>query len=99
MDTKTLWMDDLVRTPHRAADYVGATCTSARIALHASAIPHQPGIAELAAQLALELVHPPTSRVWSKLRFALLAAKAGARLRSFHGGRVVAEEGGRAGGG
>jgi hypothetical protein len=42
----------------RAADYVGATCTSTRIALHASAIPHQPGIAELAAQLALEVVHP-----------------------------------------
>jgi hypothetical protein len=43
---------------HRAADYVGATCTSARIALRASAIPHQPGIAELAAQLALEVAHP-----------------------------------------
>jgi len=39
------------------ADYVGATCTSARIALHASAIPHQPGNAELAAQLALEVIH------------------------------------------
>jgi hypothetical protein len=35
-----------------------ATCTSARIALHASAIPYQPGIAGLAAQLALEVVHP-----------------------------------------
>src|SRR5260370_35177382 len=35
-----------------------ATCTSARIALHAGAIPHQPGIAALAAHLALAVVRP-----------------------------------------
>jgi len=78
-----------------------ATCTSARIALHAGAIPHQPGIAALAAHLALAVVHPGEPGL-VQLRFALLGRrKPVLGLRGFQRGRgvAVAEEGGRAGGG
>jgi len=60
-----------------------ATCTSARIALHAGAIPHQPGIAALAAHLALAVVRPGEPGLVQVTLRASRSAKTGARAPRF----------------
>lgn len=87
-----------VRNNQSKSEYQ-ATCTSARIALHAGAIPHQPGIAAFAAHLTLAVVHPGEPGL---VQVTLCASRRrSARAPRFSAGRrvAVAEESGRAGGG
>ena len=60
-----------------------ATCTSAHIALHAGAVPHQPGIPALAAHLALAVVRPGEPGLVQVALRAFRSAKTGARAPRF----------------
>jgi hypothetical protein len=82
-------------------------CLSRNNQEHPVVLPHVSHFMQVPFGTSLELPHSlhisaPASRVWSKLRFALLGRrKPVLGLRGFQRGRgvAVAEEGGRAGGG